>query len=61
MKSIPVTGRGELQLYEKLRIPHSLESLLRDGGKVANLRRQPGSSPETLLFCFWHSFMLEAE
>jgi hypothetical protein len=35
-KAIPVTGRGGLQGCEMLRIPHSLENLLTDGGKVVS-------------------------
>jgi hypothetical protein len=36
--------------------PHCRDSRPTDGGKVVSLY-----SPETLFFCFWYSFLLEAE
>jgi hypothetical protein len=41
VKSIPVTGRGDLYCYGILRIPHYLYSRLTDGGEVLNLTRRP--------------------
>jgi hypothetical protein len=36
-KTIPVTGRGGLYGCEMLRIPHSLDNRLTDGGKIVCL------------------------
>jgi hypothetical protein len=41
----PVTGRGSLDDYETLRIPHCLDNLLTDGGEVS-LTRHPRSTPQ---------------
>jgi hypothetical protein len=44
-----------------LRIPHCLDSRLRDGGKVVSATAAL-YSPETLLFfCFWYSSLLETD
>jgi hypothetical protein len=52
----------ELQGCDMLRILHCLDSRLTDGGKVVSLRHRPLLySPESLFFCFWYSFLLEAE
>jgi hypothetical protein len=37
-----------------------LDSGLTDDGKFVSLTHRP-HSPETLFFCFWYSFLLEAE
>jgi hypothetical protein len=45
-----------------LRIPNCLDNWLTDGGEVVSLTRRPLLYyPETLLLCFWYSFLLEAE
>jgi hypothetical protein len=45
-----------------LRIPHYLDNRPTDGGKVVSPMHRLGSSTkEILFFCFWYSFMLEAE
>jgi hypothetical protein len=45
-----------------LRISHCLDSRLTDGGKVVNLTQTAAlCSPDSLYFCFWYSFLLEAE
>jgi hypothetical protein len=36
-KAIPITGRRGIQDFEMLRIPHSLDSRLTDGGGVVSL------------------------
>jgi hypothetical protein len=39
-----------------------LYNLLTDGGKVISLMQTAALySPETLFFCFWHSFLLKTE
>jgi hypothetical protein len=50
-------------MVEMLRIPHCLDSQLRDGGKVVRPYEPVVLySPETLLFLrFWYSFLFEAE
>jgi hypothetical protein len=61
-KAIPVTGRGGLWGCKTLRIPHCIDNRLTDGGKVVSPTHRPLLySPETLLLCFWYSFLLEAE
>jgi hypothetical protein len=32
-----------------------------DGGKVVGLTHRPRFSPQKHFFCFWYSFLLEAE
>jgi hypothetical protein len=62
VKSICVTGRGDLQGCEMLKIPHCLDNRLTDGGNVVRPTQRPRSiPPETLFFCFWYSFLLEDE
>jgi hypothetical protein len=61
-KAIPATGRGGLRGCEMLRTPHCLDNRFTDGDKiVSHTRRPPLYSPEILFFCFWYSFLLEAE
>jgi hypothetical protein len=40
-KATPVTGCGDLQCCEMLRIPHCLDNQLTDGGKVASPTHRP--------------------
>jgi hypothetical protein len=49
-KSIPVTGRGGLQVCETLRIPHYLDIRLIDGGKVVSPTHRPRSTPRNIIF-----------
>jgi hypothetical protein len=45
-----------------MRIPHCLYGWLTDGSKVVSLTCRPTLySPETLFFCFWYSFLSEAD
>jgi hypothetical protein len=44
-----------------LRIPHCLYSQLKNYGEVADLEHRPRSTTQTLSFCSWYSFLLEAE
>jgi hypothetical protein len=44
--AVPVTGRGGLQGWEMLRIPHCLDNRLRDGGKAVSPTHQPRSTPQ---------------
>jgi hypothetical protein len=44
-----------------LRIPHCLDNRLTDGGKVVSPTHLPHCFPEILFFCFWYTFLLEAE
>jgi hypothetical protein len=44
INAIPVTGRGGLQDCEMLRIPHCLDSRLKDGSKVVSFTRLPRST-----------------
>jgi hypothetical protein len=45
-----------------LRIPQRLENRLTDGGKVVNTTHRQRSAPQkNYFFCFWYSFLLEAE
>jgi hypothetical protein len=61
-KAIPVAGREDLYNCEILRIPHWLENCLTDRDKADSLAHQPPLySPETLLFYFWYTFLLETE
>jgi hypothetical protein len=57
-KTFPVTGHGGLLGCEMLRIPHCV-----DRWQQGCQPYTPASlySPETLFFCFWYSFLLEAE
>jgi hypothetical protein len=58
----PITGRGDLQGCEMLRLPHCLDNRLTGGGEVVSLTRRPRSTPQKHLFSsFWYSFLLEAE
>jgi hypothetical protein len=41
----PLTGRGGLEGFEMLRIPHSLDSRLKDGGEIVNLKHWPRYTP----------------
>jgi hypothetical protein len=50
LKAIPVTGRGSLQGYEMLRIPHCLDNQLTGGGEFASLTRRPRSTPQNFYF-----------
>jgi hypothetical protein len=61
IKAISVTGHQSLKDCEMLRIPHCLDSWLTDGGKVASLTRRLSFTPQNIIFCFWYSFLLEAE
>jgi hypothetical protein len=56
-RAITVTCLGGLQGCEMSRILHCLDNRLTDGGKVVS----PLYPQETLYFCFWYSFLLEAE
>jgi hypothetical protein len=58
-KPIPVTGRGGPQGCEMLSIPYCVGSRVTDGGEV--VRPDALYASETLLFCCWYSFLLEAE
>jgi hypothetical protein len=44
-----------------LRTPHCLDNRLTDGGKVVSPKHQPRPPSEMSFFCFWYSFLLEAE
>jgi hypothetical protein len=48
-KAIPVTGRGGLYGCEMLRIPHCIDSRLRDGVEIVSLTFQPLYSLQTFL------------
>jgi hypothetical protein len=50
VKAIPVTGRGGLEDCEMLRIPHYLDILLTDGGKVVSLMHRPRPTPQKYYF-----------
>jgi hypothetical protein len=45
-------------VYERLRLPHLLDSRLTDGGEVVSIMRLP---PFTLQENSWYSFLLEAK
>jgi hypothetical protein len=45
-----MTGYGELQDCEMLRIPHCLDNWLADGGKVVNPTHRPRSTPQKHYF-----------
>jgi hypothetical protein len=49
-KAIPVIGRGSLSGCEMLRIPHSLDNRLKDGGKVVSPTHQPHFTPKKHYF-----------
>jgi hypothetical protein len=57
-KAIRVTGRGGPWSCETSRLPHLLDSRLRDGGEVSSLTHWP---PFTRQKDSWHSFHLQAE
>jgi hypothetical protein len=44
-----------------LRIPHCVDNRLRHGGKVVSPTHRPRFTSQKHYFCFWHSFLLEAE
>jgi hypothetical protein len=48
-----------------LKIPHCLYSRLIDGGEVVSLSVRAFTDhaflPRKIFFCFWYSFLLEAE
>jgi hypothetical protein len=48
-KAIPVTGRGGAWGCEMLRLPHYLDSLLTDDGKVVSLTRRPPFTSKNIL------------
>jgi hypothetical protein len=50
VKAIPVTGRGGLQGCEILRIPHCLDNMVIDGGKVVSSTHQPHLFPGNIIF-----------
>jgi hypothetical protein len=45
-KAIPVTGHGDLQGCEMLRISHYLDNRLTDGGKVVSPTHGPHFTPQ---------------
>jgi hypothetical protein len=49
-KAISVTDRGGLQGCEMLRIPHCLDNLLTDGGKVVSFKHRQRSTPQEHYF-----------
>jgi hypothetical protein len=49
-KVIAVTGIWSLQVSEMLRIPHCLENLLSDGGKVVSLTQRPHFTSQKYYF-----------
>jgi hypothetical protein len=50
-KTISVTGRGDLEVCEMLRIPHCLEFRFTEGGEFLSLiHRQRSSSQKHFLF-----------
>jgi hypothetical protein len=57
-KTILVTGRGGLQGFEILRIPHCLDNRITNGGEVVSLKRRPRFTPRTI---FWYPILLEDE
>jgi hypothetical protein len=57
-KAIPVTGHGDPEGCETLRVPHFLDNRLTDGGKVVSLTHRPPFTPQE---DSWYSFLLEAE
>jgi hypothetical protein len=61
-KAIPVTCRGGLWCCQMLKIPHCLDSRLTDGGKVVSpTHRLRSTTQKHYFFCFWYSFLLEAD
>jgi hypothetical protein len=58
-KTIPVKGRGGLQVCEMSRIPHCLYSRPIDGGELVSLTHRPQTTPHTHLYLL--SFRLEVE
>jgi hypothetical protein len=50
-KAIPVTGRGRLSGCEVIRIPHCLNNLLTDGGKLVSLAHRHHFSASGTHFC----------
>jgi hypothetical protein len=49
-KAIPVTGHGGLKDCEMLRIPHCLDSQLRNGSKIVSLMHRPHSTSKKHYF-----------
>jgi hypothetical protein len=61
-KAIPVTGREGPYGCETLKVPHYLDSRLKDGSKFDSLTRRPRFTPlKNYLINSWYSFLLEAE
>jgi hypothetical protein len=50
IKKKPVTGRGGLQGCDMLRVPHCLDNLLIDGGKVVSPSHRPHFTPQKFFF-----------
>jgi hypothetical protein len=48
----------EALAVEASRLPHCLNNLFTDGGKVVSLKRRPRFAPQE---DSWYSFLLEAE
>jgi hypothetical protein len=61
MKHTQLFTYGVLYGCETLRIPHPTQNRLTDGDKVVSSTRRPWSTPQTVFFCFWLSFLLDAE
>jgi hypothetical protein len=60
--SIILTSTYTITWCEMLRIPHCLDNRLTDGGKVVSPTQWPRSTLQKhYVFCFWYSFLLEAE
>jgi hypothetical protein len=54
VKALPVTGRGDPQVYERSKLSHYLDNLLADGSEVVILTRRPPFTPRKIprtLFC----------
>jgi hypothetical protein len=47
-KSIPVSGHEGPYGCERLRLPHFLDNLLTDGGKVVSPKRRPPFNPRKI-------------
>jgi hypothetical protein len=56
-KAVPVTGREAPQGCETLRLPHSLDNQLIDGGEVVSPTRRPTFTPRKIP----GTLLLEAE
>jgi hypothetical protein len=61
MQIQPFVCRGGLQGCEMLTFPHYLDNGLTDGGKVVSSTHLSKFTPQKLFFCFWCSFLLQAE